>query len=393
MPTVEVIRKLGEGSTATVHLAREPALERLVAIKALKPKYHDNKLAVARFVREAKSAARISHPNVCTVYRVGQTSRGAPYIVMEYVEGRTLDELLAAEGPLAPERAANMLAQMSAALTAAHEKGIVHRDVRPDNVLVERDTNRVALSDFGIAAIHETGLNPGTALTMVGERLGNPDYVSPEQARGEPVTEATDVYSLGLVGVEMLTGSHASATGSSPVAALTPQFPVALRDVLERCLAVEPARRPPASVVAETLARIVADPEGADAMLQPVSSSVIGTALQFLAELRRRRVYRVAAGYLAGTLILLKGLDQVGPALRIPDWGYRAVTAFTLAGFPVAVTMAWMYRFTTRGLTRTRYAGTAGEPRGRFGRVVLPLVGLGTSVGLAALVLWWIFRA
>lgn len=381
MPDIEVVRKLGEGKMATVHLAREPALERLVAIKALKPQYHSDRLALARFEREARSAARISHPNVCTVYRVGHTSNGLPYIVMEYVEGRTLDAFIAAESPLDPPRVAKMLAQMAAALAAAHEKDIVHRDLRPDSILVERDTERVMLTDFGLAAIHETGAAPDTQLTMVGERLGNPRYISPEQFHGRPVSEATDIYSLARVGIEMLNGGKNGDT-------VPADAPLALREVLERCLAPDPARRPPAAALAAMLQRIVEDPEGANALHEAPPDTLWYAATHFLGELRRRRVYRTAVGYLAGVVLLLKGLETVGPALKIPDWGYRTTSAVLLAGFPLAVTLTWLYNFSTHGIVRA--GPEAARRRGKLSNVVLPLIGLGLSIALAALVLWWV---
>ena len=206
IPDIEVIRHLSETNTATVFLARETALKRLVAVKVLSPKLSGNPKAVARFEREAQAAAALSHPNVVSVHGVGRLSGGTPYIVMQHVKGRTIADRLAAEGPLPDDDVRRILSAVASALTAAHKQGIVHRDVTPRAIMEEQETGRVLLTDFGIAAVMATGAGSSDGrLTVAGEVLGNPLYISPEQRRGEEVSDRSDVYSLGVVGLELLT--------------------------------------------------------------------------------------------------------------------------------------------------------------------------------------------
>ncbi|TVP56463.1 MAG: serine/threonine protein kinase, partial [Gemmatimonadales bacterium] len=203
---LQLLRPLGEGQTARVHLAREPALARLVAVKVLRPHVAADPIARRRFEREARSAARISHPHVTRVHRVGRLPGDEPYIVMEYIEGRTVRDILDAQGPMATPVARRILAEVASALEATHDQGIIHRDVRPDNILVENRTGRAVLGDFGIAALLESGSEPGLKLTGAGIRLGDVRYLSPEQIHGWPVTEESDVYSFGVLAYEVLTG-------------------------------------------------------------------------------------------------------------------------------------------------------------------------------------------
>lgn len=397
MADVEIIRSLGSNAMASVHLAREPALKRLVAIKALRPELADDPIAVKRFEREAQSAARITHQNVCAIHRVGRTPKGVPFIVMEYVDGRKLDGLLAAEGSLGTERALSLLAQVAAAVAAAHEKGVIHRDLRPANIIVEHQTSRVVLTDFGIAAIHASGTVLVTRLTQQGEILGSPAYASPEQLAGSEATEASDVYSFGLVAADVLNaaaGGTADPDGKRaglPVP-LHEGVPAPLRDLLRRCLAEDPERRPSAARVRDTLAEFVADPKRLTApRAREADDSLLGVGLSFLAELRRRKVYRIAAGYAAGAIVLIELADVLGPTLRIPQWLFRGLVAVLLGGFPIAVTLAWMFDLTTKGLRRTRDTGATGLRRWLM-FVALPLLGLSLSISAAAYLGWWILR-
>ena len=148
------------------------------------------------------------------VHRVGRLESGLPYIVQEYVEGRSLRDRLEAMGAAAAEGARGVLADVAAALSASHAKGVIHRDVRPGNVLLERDTGRAFLTDFGLAAVRDTGSQSEARLTQTGEILGDPHYASPEQLRGEKVTAQADVYSLGVLGYEILTLSNPFGSGS-----------------------------------------------------------------------------------------------------------------------------------------------------------------------------------
>ena len=187
---------LGHGGMATVYLAHDEELGRPVAIKLLAERLAGDPDFRTRFLREARLAARLSHPNIVTVYDAGEAEDGRPYIVMEYVPGTTFAEL----GQIAPSEAVELAIQASRGLAHAHAAGLVHRDVKPQNLLLRED-GTVKVADFGIARAAET-----TALTQVGTVLGTAAYLSPEQALGEQVTAAAYIYSLGAVLYELLTG-------------------------------------------------------------------------------------------------------------------------------------------------------------------------------------------
>jgi len=196
----DVVRPLGSGGMGEVFLARDRVLGRDVALKVLRSQYASDSEFAERFRREARSAASLSHPNIVQVYDRGETENGASYIAMEYVPGGTLKENIKRQGPLGAEEAAALGAQVAEALGAAHERGMVHRDVKPQNVLLTaRGGAKVA--DFGIA-------RAGSSVTIskTGSVMGTAGYMSPEQALGKPATPKSDLYSLGVVLYEALTG-------------------------------------------------------------------------------------------------------------------------------------------------------------------------------------------
>jgi serine/threonine-protein kinase len=206
----EIERELAHGGMAEVYLARDQLLNRPVALKVLFPEYAREPSFVERFRREAQAAANLNHPNIVAIYDWGQES-GTYFIVMEYVEGRSLRDLMRAEGPLEGQHAAEITAEIAAALAFAHRTGLVHRDVKPGNVLLTRSGN-VKVTDFGIARA-----GASDALTQTGSVMGTATYFSPEQAQGQPVDGRSDVYSLGVVLYEMVTGA-VPFTGDTPVA-------------------------------------------------------------------------------------------------------------------------------------------------------------------------------
>jgi eukaryotic-like serine/threonine-protein kinase len=191
--------KLGSGGMSTVYLAQDEVLDRPVALKLLHQEISDDAAQLERFRREARAAARLSHPNLVGVIDAGE-DQGRPYIVFEYIEGDTLKRRIEAEGGLPVDEAVAYAIEIGRGLTAAHARKLVHRDVKPQNVLIDPD-GRAKVTDFGIARSLES-----KGLTATGRVLGTTDYVSPEQAMGEDVDERSDVYSLGVVLYEMLTG-------------------------------------------------------------------------------------------------------------------------------------------------------------------------------------------
>src|SRR3954451_25471895 len=245
----EIGPPLGPRAMALGDLARDVELDRPVALKRLADNLARDDELHARFLREARLAARLSHPNIVRVYDVGDDG-GVPFIAMEYVEGETVADLLARRGVLQEREAAALGRQVFRALAAAHAAGLVHRDVKPQNLLL-RDDGVLKLGDFGVAI----GLG-GTRLTMAGTVLGTAAYLAPEQARGEEVTPAADVYAGGAVLYELLTGRPPRPVAS--LAALAKPGPIApppaLADLLLACLASDPRDRPAADVVARRLA-------------------------------------------------------------------------------------------------------------------------------------------
>jgi eukaryotic-like serine/threonine-protein kinase len=244
--------QIGRGGMSTVYRAFDTVLERPVAIKLMHREIATDSDQLERFRREARSVARLSHPHIVTVIDAGEEPSddaldpgvGTPYIVLEYVEGETLKQLIQAEGPLDVSQAIAYAIEIARALGAAHERMIVHRDVKPQNVLIGEEGG-AKITDFGIArTLTEEGL------TVAGRVLGTTDYVSPEQALGQSVTGQSDLYSLGIVLYEMLTG-QVPFTGSSPVA-------VAMRHVREQVPDVQLLRGDVSAATASVIDRAVA---------------------------------------------------------------------------------------------------------------------------------------
>src|ERR671939_995020 len=203
-----ILRKLGTGGMANVYLAEDQELGRRVAIKILNERHAADEQFVERFRREAKNAAGLSHPNIVSIYDRGE-AEGTYYISMEYLDGRSLKELILARGPAPVPVAIDYARQILAALRFGHRHGIVHRDIKPHNVVVDAD-GRLKVTDFGIARAGPS------QMTEEGSIIGTAQYLSPEQAKGAPVDQRSDLYSVGIVLYEMLTGK-VPFTGETPL--------------------------------------------------------------------------------------------------------------------------------------------------------------------------------
>jgi serine/threonine-protein kinase len=268
-PSLQLVKELGHGGMGVVYLARDRALKRLVVVKVLAPALAHDANARRRFEREAEAAAAVTHPNVVAVHHVGELpASDTSYFVMQYVPGKALNDVFP-EGTVVPEaRARRIVGEISLALAAAHARGLVHRDIKPSNVMLEDESDRAIVLDFGISAAvtPERQAQQGTKLTGQGMSVGTPQYMSPEQAAGGEVTDRSDVYSLGLVAFELLAGrppfeadtpismvaAHLKDTPPS-VRSLRPDCDERLGALVDRCLLKEPEERPSAEEVARAL--------------------------------------------------------------------------------------------------------------------------------------------
>jgi tRNA A-37 threonylcarbamoyl transferase component Bud32/HAMP domain-containing protein len=246
---------IGEGAMARVFRAYDPDINRTLAIKLLKSQLRMDSEYHSRFLREAKGAGVLSHPNIVTVFDVGE-DRDHPYIAMELVEGQTLAELLAEKRVFATRDVVEIGIQLCRALDYAHKKGIVHRDVKPGNIMLVRDSTTIKVADFGICRIDGGDANDATQQTQVGNVLGTPHYMSPEQVLGEKVDSRSDLFSAGVVLYQLLTG-HVPFQGDTLISVaykitkaeppsldkLHPELPLHLRRIIERALRKQPDKR------------------------------------------------------------------------------------------------------------------------------------------------------
>jgi serine/threonine-protein kinase len=319
-----LVRSLGIGGMGEVYLAHDEVLDRDVALKVLRKQYAGDEGSAERFRREASSAASLSHPNIVQLYNRGETGDGTLYIVMEYVSGGTLQEQIDERGPLEAREAAAVAVQIAEALVAAHERGVIHRDIKPQNVLLD-SSGDLKVTDFGIARAAASSSASSAA-------FGTAGYISPEQALGEPVGPASDLYSLGVVLYEMLTG-ELPYTADNPIAVcmkhateplrppreLNPAIPEEMDALVVKLLAKDPAGR------YGSAAELVADLErlrddlppafGAESTTQPLRKGPRTAPRRFAGTQRRRasRILAVAAVAMLALLgTVLPGLLQGG---------------------------------------------------------------------------------
>lgn len=257
-----IVQKIGSGGMGAVYRAEQPAMRRFVAIKILHTRYLSRQDLVTRFQREARAMSHLTHPNTARVYLYGQLDDGACYFVMEHLEGRNLAQTVRRDGPMEVGRAVNVMIQVCGALQEAHQQGIVHRDLKPENIFLSTQgglSDFPKVLDFGLAKLSERQMRPGSLiLTQEGMVFGTPEFMSPEQARGETLDGRSDIYSLGIILYELLTGQlpydapapmgyiqkHIGAA-PIPLAERAPHlvFPDGLESVLTRALAKDPNDR------------------------------------------------------------------------------------------------------------------------------------------------------
>lgn len=348
-PDLEIVRKLGESSAASVYLAREPKFKRLVALKVFSPKLAPNRRARLRFEHEVQAIGSLTHPNIVGLHWAGALSNGLPYFVMEYVAGTSMADKLKAEGTLSVPEARRALAGVAWALAAAHRRGILHRDVQPANVLYQEETDRAMLADFGIAAMLTVTEERPLRITESGELVGDPAWMSPEQLKGEPATERSDVYSVGLLGYELLAGRgpydaesrqelYAAHIKERPrkLAELRPDVDRDLAELLERCLAKEPAQRPNA----ERVARVLSARPGEEPLVPTARTTLRRRIVSALVE---RRVPHALAAYLVGGYVLVEFVDLLtSRGLLAAVFNELALLTCAL-GAPAVAIVAWFH--------------------------------------------------
>src|SRR5919109_3427690 len=293
-PDYEVDRVLGTGGMGAVFLGRDLTLDRRVAIKVVAPELASSSALRQRFLREARTIARLRHPHIVDVYTAGEAN-GLLYFVMQYVPGESLRDYLERERRVPPARAEVILRDLANALAYAHAEGIVHRDIKPENVLIDERTGTAHLTDFGVARALEA---TDERMTGTGLVVGSPRYMSPEQAAGEQELDGrSDIYSLGLVGYEMLAGEP-TFSGASPVSVIAKQITEVPPPVATRAGGVPPA-------IAHAIDRAVAkDPnerwqtagELATQLRAPTGAPAHGATPAPLPASRRRRRLTIIAG-------------------------------------------------------------------------------------------------
>ena len=322
---IEVL--VGSGGMADVYRAKDRLLERTVAVKILHRQYENDTEFIGRFQREAKAAARITHPNIVNVFDVG-VAEGRHYIVMEYVPGRTLKERIKEEGPVPAVQALEIARQIASALAQAHANNLVHCDIKPHNILVMPDGN-VKVADFGIArAVTES------TMTYNDNIMGSVHYFSPEQARGTIITPKSDVYSLGVVLYEMLTGRIPFDGNTAvsiarkhleeepqPIRSIVPNIPPVVEALVTRMMAKEPALRPDSRLLVQDITRTeqmmhgdtaampTFDPD-ATRVLSPVEAQEIGAIIETeeeAGEVAEKSFFRTKKFKLVLVLILMLG--------------------------------------------------------------------------------------
>ncbi len=372
-------RRLGRGGMGDVYLAREPRLARRVAIKVLPPDRAMQPAARERFLREARTAAGLSHPNIVPIFAVDEVDDFV-FFVMAYVDGESLGQRIRTRGPLPPAEVARVLKQVARALAYAHDHGVVHRDVKPDNILLENPTGRVLVTDFGIARVGAGGGNTGPR-----EVMGTAEFMSPEQASAAVVDGRSDLYSLGVVAYYVLSGRlpfeerdayalmarHATEP-APPLASVAPAVPRPLARIVDRCLAKEPwARFAGGSELAEAIDHA--------ALLQAAPPIAV-------------RAFLVESRHLSGPALVYATLAGLAvPLLTGSFWSGETLATKLLAAGGVAWVLLFPLGYMVRRLRRLFAAGYEREDLVEVLEAALarrgeePLVAAAAVVGLSRL--------
>ncbi len=340
-PQLEILELLGQGGMGAVYKARQPGLDRLVALKILPPETAAEPGFAERFSREARSLARLSHPNIVTVYDSGQVG-GLYYFLMEFVEGLNLRQVLQAGG-LKPAEALQLVPQICEALQYAHDEGIVHRDIKPENILLDKK-GRPKIADFGLAKL--LGQAPADLrLTGAGQVMGTPHYMAPEQVdRPREVDHRADIYSLGVVLYEMLTGQLPLGRFAPPSKKV--QVDVRLDEVVLRALEYEPARRyqhaSDVKTEVETICGLRFAPQVLTGYEYRSKRTLWGLPLVHIASGVDPRTgrQRVAKGIIAMGDIAVGGLAMGGVAFGGIAFGGVGLGLFTFGGLAIGLILA-----------------------------------------------------
>ncbi|MGI8619470.1 MAG: serine/threonine-protein kinase [Gemmatimonadaceae bacterium] len=393
-------RELGRGGMGVVYLAREVRLDRPVALKLLPATFAAQRSLRERFLREARTAARLSHPHVVPIHAVDEVGDFV-FMVMAYVEGQTLEQRIRDRGPLPATEAARILREVAWALAYAHAQGVVHRDIKPANILLEAGSGRALVTDFGIAHVSDA-----PSLTSGAEVMGTAEYMSPEQASGEPVDGRSDLYALGVVGYYMLSGQvpfegpTVAATlakhitqPAAPLFSVAPEVPAQLAHAIDRCLAKEPAARF----------------EGGEQLAEALGSALerrsrIPLALHVFNE-RMQQASRPMAAMAMGSLFALTiTVMYSGPGNSFMPPGFALVTGIMsvfLASTPVATVVQMVRRLLRSGYghdellralriqmeeRRETLASERAPTPGRWDRLILRAGVAGALVNAAGLV-------
>lgn len=263
---------LGVGGMGKVYKARQLSLDKDVVIKILHDHFRDDPQLVQRFQREARAASRLNHPNSIQVIDFGQDDNGVLFMAIEFLNGRDLFGILKEDGPLSAERLAKMMIQVCSALAEAHAQNVIHRDLKPENIMIvdHRGTEHVKVLDFGIAKIQDPDETPGQALTQAGMVCGTPEYMSPEQARGLKLDHRSDLYALGVVCYQLVTG-ELPFTADSPIGIVT-------KHILEE--PEPPAARFPNLNIPPALEQLIMKSMAKDADARFATATEMGTAFE-----------------------------------------------------------------------------------------------------------------